>query len=348
MTAVSVIVPVYNGQNFIERSLRSILEQTLTDIEVLVVDDCSTDGTVQILEQLSQKDQRIRYFVNSVNQGQGKSRNFAISKAKGEFIAFVDSDDWLDLNALDFLYNKAVGLNAQILNFNVRVHRLDNKIVDSNNDDLNRVKFKDSYINNNDLKSTPDYLFSYCWADLRHGRRLNCATTCWNYFCRLDFIKKYNIRFASSRLGEDNLFAMMLNFYADRIYVLKDVLYNYCHRELSVETKVSDSVFSLETLFAEVGEFVENAKASHIARAEDLQEDFDYYKFRTILHRAKLVPKDRINEYKNLTKKSLSRKYYFKLLKRKFMKSLFSIESQIVGDQKFKFVRILFFRFKIS
>ena len=345
---VSVIIPVYNGMEFIERSIKSLLEQTLTDFEILVVDDCSTDDTVKILERLSNEDCRVRYFVNQNNQGQGCSRNYAISKAEGEYIAFVDSDDWMDPNALNLLYDKAQKLNAQIINFNVRVHKRDNKIVVSNNDDLQRVKFNESYLKNNEFQNSSDYQFSYCWNDLRLGRRLNCATTCWNYFCRLDFIKKNNIRFSSSRIGEDNLFAMMLNFYADRIYVISDALYNYCHREVSVENAKSDKVFSLETLFNEVNDFVTDAEQNNRDRSCNIREDFEYFKFRAILHRTKLVPDGRMSDYRALTKKLLSRKYYFKLLQKKFMKSLFSVETHIVDGRKCKFVRILFCRFKLS
>lgn len=93
---VSVIIPAWNAEPYIEKTLRSAMEQTLQNIEIIVVDDCSTDRTAEITERMAAADPRIRCFRNPQNSGVSKTRNFAIEQARGEYIALLDSDDlWL-------------------------------------------------------------------------------------------------------------------------------------------------------------------------------------------------------------------------------------------------------------
>ena len=90
---VSIITPVYNSEKFLVETSKSVFNQTYTNWEWILVDDCSTDNSWDILTSLQKKDSRIRIFKNEVNLKSGKTRNFAIKKAQGNFIAFLDSDD---------------------------------------------------------------------------------------------------------------------------------------------------------------------------------------------------------------------------------------------------------------
>lgn len=90
---VSVIMPAYNSGRTVEESINSVLNQTYKDFEIIVVNDCSTDNTAQIVTEMVKKDKRIKFYNNPENCGVSKTRNFAISQAKGEWIAFLDSDD---------------------------------------------------------------------------------------------------------------------------------------------------------------------------------------------------------------------------------------------------------------
>lgn len=93
---VSVIIPAWNAEPYIEETLRSAMEQTLQNIEIIVVDDCSTDRTAEITERLAAADPRIHCFRNPQNSGVSKTRNFAVEQARGAYIALLDSDDlWL-------------------------------------------------------------------------------------------------------------------------------------------------------------------------------------------------------------------------------------------------------------
>lgn len=108
MPDVSIIMPTYNSARFIKESIDSVLSQTYTNWELLIVDDCSTDETWRELQQISQKENRIHTFRTKKNAGSGIARNIGIREAKGRYIAFIDSDDWwypMKLQKqLDFMY----------------------------------------------------------------------------------------------------------------------------------------------------------------------------------------------------------------------------------------------------
>ena len=93
---ISIITPVYNSEKYIADTIASVLAQTWTDWEMIIVDDCSTDKSKDIIRQFAEKDKRIHLFAFNENAGTGKARDFALKKAKGRFVAFFDSDDlWL-------------------------------------------------------------------------------------------------------------------------------------------------------------------------------------------------------------------------------------------------------------
>ncbi len=93
---VSVVIPVYNCESYVEQALRSVLDQSVDDIEVIVVDDASTDSSLQVLNRLASQDARVRVLSSSLNSGQGACRNRGVREARGRYLAFQDSDDlWL-------------------------------------------------------------------------------------------------------------------------------------------------------------------------------------------------------------------------------------------------------------
>lgn len=107
MPAISVIVPVFNSRPFLDRCLASILNQTFTDFEAILVDDASSDRSDQVVEQFSRNDARIRLVRHRTNLGPGGARNTGISKARASYLTFIDSDDFVDPNFLELLFNAA-------------------------------------------------------------------------------------------------------------------------------------------------------------------------------------------------------------------------------------------------
>lgn len=105
MLKVSIIIPVYNTEKYIERCIESALNQTLKDIEIIVINDGSTDNSKQIINNYKSKDNRIRTVHFNTNHGVSIARNLGINLAKGEFVGFIDSDDYVDLKYFEELYN---------------------------------------------------------------------------------------------------------------------------------------------------------------------------------------------------------------------------------------------------
>jgi glycosyltransferase involved in cell wall biosynthesis len=118
---VSIIVPVYNVEKVFHRCLESIINQTFADFECILVDDCSPDNCGIICDEYAEKDCRFKVIHKTQNEGLPKARKSGLDVTQGEFVVHVDSDDWLELNALELLHNEFVKTNADIIwgSFNV-------------------------------------------------------------------------------------------------------------------------------------------------------------------------------------------------------------------------------------
>lgn len=114
MIKVSVIIPVYNVESYLRDCIDSLVNQTLQDIEIICIDDGSTDGSLNILNEYASKDSRIVVVNNKENIGAGRSRNIGIHMAKGEYLSILDSDDFCDLRFLEIVYNNCIIKNADI------------------------------------------------------------------------------------------------------------------------------------------------------------------------------------------------------------------------------------------
>ncbi|HEL2412007.1 TPA: glycosyltransferase family 2 protein [Streptococcus suis] len=112
---VSIIIPVYNTEQYIGQCIESILKQTLSDVELILIDDCSTDQSLAILKNYADKDQRITLVESAVNTGVGEARNKGINLATGEYIAFVDSDDFVKEDMFEKLYLQAIKEQADLV-----------------------------------------------------------------------------------------------------------------------------------------------------------------------------------------------------------------------------------------
>ena len=113
MAKVSVIVPVFNVEKYLSKCLKSLIKQSIQDIEIICVNDGSYDSSGEILERYAKIDKRIK-ILNQENKGQATARNLGIIEASGEYLGFVDSDDWVDKDYFEKLYNSAKLYNADI------------------------------------------------------------------------------------------------------------------------------------------------------------------------------------------------------------------------------------------
>jgi glycosyltransferase involved in cell wall biosynthesis len=150
MPEISVIIPVYNVEKVFRRCLESVKNQTFTNFECILVNDCSPDNSPAICDEYAKKDSRFRCFHKVQNEGLPKARKSGLDIAKGEFVFHLDSDDWIELNALELLYNKQKETNADII-----VGRFKNIYENSETVAVSRFENKfdnllvDLFINNN-------------------------------------------------------------------------------------------------------------------------------------------------------------------------------------------------------
>lgn len=120
---VSLVAPVYNSARYLERCLRSLTTQTLGDIEIIIVNDASPlDTDHKTCERFANSDRRIKYILHNENRGLGGARNTGIENAKAEYIWFVDTDDFIDINACEFLYRSAKANEVDVIGFSATTH----------------------------------------------------------------------------------------------------------------------------------------------------------------------------------------------------------------------------------
>jgi Glycosyltransferases involved in cell wall biogenesis len=214
---VSVLIPVYNTEKYLARCIESVLCQTLEDFEVIIVNDGSTDSSINILNEYASKDNRI-IIVNKENGGAPSARNIAIPMAKGEYISFVDSDDWIAPNMLSESYKKAKETHADIIvfNFNRAYH-------------LERVIQNDPILEQ-DIIVSKDILgeFSYKYLFEMKG------SSVWNKLYRSEFLHKYNLYMGNVRIGEDLFFNLHALIHLPKISMINRNLYYYFVNEKSI------------------------------------------------------------------------------------------------------------------
>lgn len=218
---VSVIIPVYNAEEYLVKCLDSVLTQTLHEIEIICIDDCSVDNSIKILENFSQKDQRIRFFKNDKNIGQGLTRNKGLELAVGEYIAFVDSDDWIESNMYEVLYEKAI-LKQYDLVFCNLVFDFPNGTKETPVMPPVEMISQEFLINESINPKIPFF---------------SPNSPCDKIF-RREYIEKWNLRFKSERvcLYEDKLYNLMLIASNPSFYFENQVFYHYMLRYGSTMT----------------------------------------------------------------------------------------------------------------
>lgn len=277
---VSVVVPIYNQEKYLEKGLKSLQNQTLKDIEIICVNDGSTDNSLKILQDIAKDDKRIK-IINQQNQGSGCARNNGLKQAQGEYLAFLDPDDWLELNALEELYSKADKQNCDVVVFNFnKINEKDNQITDYNI----REKFlKPFNISEN---------HNFNWKDIKPCVFGGIYLAAWNKLYRMDFVRKNNLHFSKCSLAEDNVFVIGATLSAKNIGYANKYYYNYLVHENSALRSKSDknlclfkSIDSVKRLVCEKG------------LTEELAKEFNQYIFRLVnWHKKQVVSKSKFFE----------------------------------------------------
>lgn len=210
---ISIVVPIYNVEKYLKRCIDSLVNQTYKNLEIILVNDGSTDNSEDIIKTYN--DSRIKYFKNE-NQGIGKTRNFGIEKATGKYIMFIDSDDYIETNMCDLMLKKAIKnkLDMVICNF----------YCETDDGNKEKVEIEDFGITN--LKNTPSLI-----------NKINPSP--WNKLYVTNIVKNYNIKFIENKKYEDAPFFTNYIKHSKRIALVSECLNHYMIHENS-ETTIRD------------------------------------------------------------------------------------------------------------
>lgn len=211
MTKVSVIMPVYNASDYLAESVGCILNQTLDDLELICVDDGSTDDSFEILEKISETDSRLRVF-HQTNQGGGAARNRALEHAEGEYLYFMDADDELKCEALNDFYEISKEKDLDFLIFKAINYAEDTG-----------EYFETDYYNMSKIAEfAGDKIFS---PDDLGELIFNISVTPWCKFYNLESVKKSGAQFLEGSIFHDNQFFWEVLFNAKRLYFIDRFYY---------------------------------------------------------------------------------------------------------------------------
>jgi len=210
---ISVIIPCYNLDKYLRKCLDSVLSQTYKNLEIIVIDDGSTDATPEILSEYAAMDDRV-VFIKQSNLGAGEAINAGIERARGDYLAFVDNDDWVEQTIYEQLHSALKSNNADMVvcNFN---------LIYDDHADLCYSNILDETVHIYD--DVYSYFCRYCACP-----KPNNYT--WSRLYNLKTIKESEVRFEPFRLGADTLFNFKLLPLMNRVTFIKDGLYNYVQR----------------------------------------------------------------------------------------------------------------------
>ena len=204
-TKLSIIVPVYNCERFLDKCIKSLINQTIKDIEIILVNDGSKDDSLAICEKFAQQDNRIKVFTQE-NSGQATARNVGLNNANGEYIAFADSDDWIDEDYYEKLILSAQKYNADVACASIIRERRHTKKY--------RILYKEEkeYTNPQekiDIAKCPDM----CYV--------------WNKVYKTSFINSINLRFVDGQFCEDIDFVCRAVYFSNKIITVPNTFYHY-------------------------------------------------------------------------------------------------------------------------
>lgn len=242
MLPISIIMPVYNSDKYLTEAIESVINQTLQNWELFLIDDGSTDFSGKICDQYGKKDTRI-IVIHQTNRGMCNARNYCISKAKGKYIAFMDNDDTCDCNLLEKSYHAAEKHHADIVKFGREsiVIDLEGKVYEKNIRELRYTVYDQEGIKQNFLKLRLQGVLSPVWDGLY----------------RKDLIIENHLLFDERlRYGEeDTIFCMHITAKASKLIFIPGVYYTHYIR-LSHSASAKFSKHSLEKYFISAEEMI--------------------------------------------------------------------------------------------
>ncbi len=209
---ISIIMPVYNCEKYLRECIDSLLNQTMEEIEIICIDDESTDNSYSILKEYSKKDRRIRVYKQK-HSNAGNARNLGLSKAKGKYVLFLDSDDFFANNLCETTYKNAILNDIDILLFNAKIYDDKTKEYSDSNALLDKTFIEPEQVYNS--YALKEHLFHIT------------APNPWTKLYKKEFIEDNELEFQSLTNSNDLLFTRLSLTVADRIMAIDEKLVNY-------------------------------------------------------------------------------------------------------------------------
>jgi glycosyltransferase involved in cell wall biosynthesis len=277
MPKISLIIPVYNAGEYLRCCVNSVQAQTFTDFECMLIDDNSSDNSLLICEEYARKDKRIKVIHNQQNKGSSQTRKIGYASTTGDYILCVDSDDWLENNMLDKLYQTAVSDNLDITWCNY--------YLDKENSEIQREHIKSS--------TKIEFLREVF-------TRRDFTVALWNKLIRRSLFSQ--IVFPVASQSEDIPITLQLIYYANSIGYLDDALYHHCFNSGSISQAKERKYARMEEVYAnlkaatmflkekfgeniknclepELSNYINKAKIEHLSHKEtrDIKKLFELY-----------------------------------------------------------------------
>jgi len=210
---ISIIIPVYNVEKYLERCIKSVLSQSLRDIEIFLIDDGSADKSWEIIQKFSKKDKRI-VAIQQNNAGAAIARNRGLELAKGEYIGFVDSDDYVDRDYFEELYKTAVKRKADITRAYVK----------------SEIETSEDYQIDHSAEGYDNY-YNVTLVNKALENKLNLTSSNWLAIYKRTMLEKNKIRFMPDiRTGQDNIFNLHVSYFANRVEFVESPTYYHMNR----------------------------------------------------------------------------------------------------------------------
>ena len=257
---ISVIVPIYNSEQYLERCIESILKQTYSNIEIILVDDGSTDNSPSICDQYQKKDSRIK-IIHKGNSGAASSRNVGIEIARGDFISFVDSDDYIELN----MYEEMMNINKK---YECDIVMCDCLKESKTSSEIFTHSIRPGYYDKEMLR------IEY-FSKLLMTNSVDYPATISNCLClfKKSLIEKNNLRYKEGmRFSEDLLFGSQAMYFAGSFYYMKNQsFYHYVMNNNSVtHTYYENKWVLMKQLYSYIKEFFSNVSDYDFNKQIDL------------------------------------------------------------------------------
>lgn len=256
---ISIIVPVYNVYEYVGKCLDSLIHQSLKDIEIIVVDDCGNDKSMSVVQQYAEQDKRIKIIKNPQNLGLSESRNIGLTHAHGEYIAFLDSDDFVENDYYQKLYIAIHNNEADIAYSNVAEFYSETQIVYKNwfyeKLFLDRVKIAERAVDK-------QYIIYAC--------------CCWNKLYKKSFLDKYKFKFPKNLYIEDIPYTFMTTMMANKLVAVENATLFYRQRNNSImaqaiKDRKSFDIFKIFT-------YIEQQLASYENISSEYKKILDVFK----------------------------------------------------------------------